>query len=117
MNVIVEVKYEGKLNPIVDFLSFHGEIIEGEPLKDDVQEGRHFDESSSSGSFGFFVANTAVIKVVLIENLWFEIALNSQFEFLVVDLFVDVFDSNYDILEEFLPYWFVLAFLAFGIMN
>jgi hypothetical protein len=36
VNVIVEIQYEGKLNAIVDFLPFHGKIIEGESLEDDV---------------------------------------------------------------------------------
>lgn len=36
MDVIVEIEYERKLNPIVDFLPFHGEIVESEPLENNV---------------------------------------------------------------------------------
>lgn len=116
-NIIVKVKNKRKFNSVINFLSLHCKVIESKPLKDDVKEGRHFNKSGSSLSFCFLSAITAVIQIVFIQNLWFEVPLQSKLQFMIVDFLVYIFDGYDEILEILLSCGLIETLMTFCVMN
>ena len=66
IKIVVEVEYVREGKPIVDFVATFGEVVKVKSLNHNVEQFWKLDEPSSPLSSDFFVADLAVVKVVLI---------------------------------------------------
>ena len=87
-----------KDKPIIEFISGFGVVVEMKPLKNDVQKFGQFNELDSSLGSHLLATKGALIKVVLVKQFRLDVPLETEFDAVIVDLFVDVFDDENDVL-------------------
>jgi hypothetical protein len=97
---VVEVEDVREGQAVVELVAGFGEVVEVEALQHHVEEFGHFDEPDASLRPHLFAAEGAVIEIFLVQDLRLDVPLQAELDAAVVDLFVDVFDYQDDVLED-----------------
>lgn len=97
---MIEIKDMGKGELVVDFVPGEGVVVEVEPLEHNIEQFGQFYKFDSSLGSDLFVAEGAFVEVVFIQNFWLDVPLQTQLDRAVVDLFVDVFNDQDQVLKD-----------------
>lgn len=89
----IEIEDEGKAELIIDLVASHSFIIEVESLKNDVEKFWQFDEFNASLRLDFLIADAAIVKIVMVQKLRFDVPLKTKFQTAVVYFLIDVLDD------------------------
>jgi hypothetical protein len=88
----IEIEDKRKAELIIDLVTSHSFVIKVESLKNDVEKFGQFDEFNTSLCLNFLVANATIVKIIMVQELRFDVPLKTKFQTAVVYFLINVLD-------------------------